>query len=289
MMKNNDFCVFILTHGRADKVITYKVLRERGYTGKIYLAVDDEDKQLPQYKEKYGDEVIVFSKSEAGKMFDPMDNFNERRTITFARTYAFELAKQVGVRYFIELDDDYNDFIFHFNKDKEFKASKIHDLDAVLDILIDFLKATPIQTIAMSQGGDFIGGPNGFFGKKIFLRRKAMNSFICDVNRQFAFKGTFNEDVNTYVGLGNLGHIFFTNNIPCVQQGQSQQNAGGITEAYKKFGTYVKSFYSIMVNPTAVKIGVMGQVDRRIHHKIIWKYAVPKIVSEKWRKVQRSC
>ena len=40
-MKNN-FAVFILTNGRANNVITYKVLRKQGYTGKIYLMVDDE-------------------------------------------------------------------------------------------------------------------------------------------------------------------------------------------------------------------------------------------------------
>lgn len=32
-MTRNDFAVFILTHGRADKVETLKVLKKRGYTG----------------------------------------------------------------------------------------------------------------------------------------------------------------------------------------------------------------------------------------------------------------
>lgn len=284
MMRNKDFCVFILTHGRADNVMTYNKVRKHGYTGRIYLVVDDEDTQLPRYKELYGDKVLVFSKEEASALFDPMDNFNEKRTITFARTYAFELAKQVGVRYFIELDDDYHSFTFRFTKEREFKERNTYSLDAIFDILIDFMKATPTQTIAMAQGGDFIGGAQGLCGEKIFLHRKAMNSFICDVERPFTFRGTFNEDVNTYLRLGNTGSLFFTNNMVCVHQGVSQQNKGGITEAYKRFGTYVKSFYSVMTNPTAVKVAVMGDTDKRIHHKVLWRHAVPKIVSEDWKK-----
>lgn len=50
----DDFCAFILTHGRPDKVLTYRTLRRAGYTGKIFIVVDDEDKtrnqvMLPTY------------------------------------------------------------------------------------------------------------------------------------------------------------------------------------------------------------------------------------------------
>ncbi|EFC6976332.1 hypothetical protein DFZ72_21860 [Escherichia coli] len=37
----DDFCAFILTHGRPDKVLTYRTLRRAGYTGKIFIVVDD--------------------------------------------------------------------------------------------------------------------------------------------------------------------------------------------------------------------------------------------------------
>ena len=46
----DDFCAFILTHGRPDKVYTIKSLRDSGYTGKVFLVVDDKDKTLPEYK-----------------------------------------------------------------------------------------------------------------------------------------------------------------------------------------------------------------------------------------------
>lgn len=77
-MRHNGFVAFILTHGRPDRVLTYEKLRKHGYTGKIYIVCDDEDKTLPEYRKRFGD-VLVFSKSEIAKTFDEGDNFGDRR------------------------------------------------------------------------------------------------------------------------------------------------------------------------------------------------------------------
>ena len=80
-MKNN-FAVFILSHGRADKVITVKSLRNSGYTGKIYIICDNEDEQIPRYQENYGkDNVIIFNKEYAMSITDTIDNFNDKRAV----------------------------------------------------------------------------------------------------------------------------------------------------------------------------------------------------------------
>ncbi len=47
-MKDN-FCVFILSHNRHDRVYTYDTLKEKGYTGKIFIILDDEDKSHHKY------------------------------------------------------------------------------------------------------------------------------------------------------------------------------------------------------------------------------------------------
>lgn len=108
-MRHNGFVAFILTHGRPDRVLTYEKLRKHGYTGKIYIVCDDEDKTLPEYRKRFGD-VLVFSKSEIAKTFDEGDNFGDRRAIIYARNACFELARQIGATHFIELDDDYTYF-----------------------------------------------------------------------------------------------------------------------------------------------------------------------------------
>ena len=63
MKMMNNMAVFILTHGRADNVITTKTLRKQGYTGKIYYIVDDLDDQIDRYIQNFGKEnVSIFNK-----------------------------------------------------------------------------------------------------------------------------------------------------------------------------------------------------------------------------------
>lgn len=283
-MRTNDFIVLILTHGRANNVVTYNSLRACGYTGPICLVVDDEDEQIGDYKKNYPGEVFVFHK--AGVGCDTFDNRKERRVILFARNAAFEVARTLGYRYFVELDDDYEGFSTRFTKDGLVRGKKECNLDEVFSAMVEFLKNTNIATIAMAQGGDFIGGRDGTNLKAIKMLRKAMNSFVCDTKRQFEFGGRINEDVNTYTTLGSRGMLFFTHNVVMLHQKLTQSNKGGMTATYVDGGTYIKSFYSVITMPSAVKISVMGNKNMRIHHKVFWRNCVPMILRETIKKIK---
>ena len=284
MMRNENFAAFILTHGRPDSVKTYSALKRSGYTGRIYLIVDDEDSTIEEYKKKYGNQVIVFSKEEISKTFDQADNFTDRRSIVYARNACFEIAKNLNIRYFIQLDDDYSTFSYKFDKDLNQKERGIKQLDKVFDEILDYYKEIPALTIAMAQGGDFLGGEQGRFKKSLHLMRKAMNSFFCDTQRPFKFLGRVNEDVNTYTNLGSKGGLFLTIPNVKISQQTTQKNKGGMTELYLESGTYIKSFYTIMFNPSSVKISEMGEKNRRIHHNINWNNTTPCIIEEKYKK-----
>ena len=146
------------------------------------------------------------------------------------------------------------------------------------------MDASGAVTVAFAQAGDFIGGAQSNTFQKGLIR-KAMNSFFCRVDRPFQFFGRINEDVNAYVKLGSEGKLFFTVTDVGLVQTETQQNAGGLTEAYLDLGTYIKSFYSVMYCPSCVKIGIMSGSDYRLHHQVMWRNAVPQIMDEKWRKV----
>jgi len=118
----DDFCVFILTHGRPDNIPTIRSLERCGYTGKVYIVIDDEDKTSQQYYDNYGDKVLMFSKIEILKTFDQGDNSDDRRSIVYARNACFDLAKKVGVTYFIQQDDDYIDFAYRTNDNFEYHS-----------------------------------------------------------------------------------------------------------------------------------------------------------------------
>lgn len=280
----NNFAAFILTYGRPNNVKTYDSLKKMGYTGQIYLLVDDTDSTLPEYQKKFGNQVKVFSKKEIAKKFDSADNFTDMRTIVYARNASFEIAKELGIRYFIQLDDDYTAFSYKFDNQLNFKERYIKQLDKVFEAFLDYYKTIPALSIALAQGGDYLGGKKGAFKNSLHLMRKCMNTFFCDVQRPFNFIGRINEDVNTYTYLGTQGNLFFTiPNVKITQQ-TTQKNEGGMTELYLDSGTYIKSFYTVMFCPSSVKIAEMGEKNRRIHHQINWNTTVPKIIEEKYKK-----
>ena len=281
----NDFVAFILTHGRPEKVYTIEALKNAGYTGRIVLVIDNEDKTADQYYEKFGKEnVVMFDKLKKSKEFDTIDIGRDRRAIVYARNACFDIAKDLGYKYFLELDDDYTNFRQRFIKDNgQFGSWYLKDFDAVVDCMIEFLETSGALTVAFAQTGDFIGGS----GSKVFkdkLARKAMNSFFCKTENKFDFIGRINEDVNTYVNLGSKGHLFFTVSDMSLDQTQTQANSGGMTELYLNAGTYVKSFFTVISNPSSVKLYTVGSSHKRIHHSIDWDTAVPKIISSHFKK-----
>lgn len=286
-MESKDYIVFILTHGRADNVVTYRTLRRQGYTGRVGFVIDNEDKQAKRYKDNFGAEnVFVFDKGAIAETFDEVHKA-DRRTVVYARNACFEIAKEIGVKYFIELDDDYEFFCFDFDGEWRWltRVENLPNLDAVFSILWDFFLDTPCKSFAMAQGGDFIGGAAGSHGGEVTLLRKCMNSFFCSTDRPFQFTGRINEDVNTYTMEAHRGSLFLTTNQVSLNQKQTQSNDGGMTDVYLDSGTYIKSFFSVIVCPSAVKVSLMGGGgQKRLHHFVSWNNCAPKILRERYRK-----
>lgn len=279
----DNFVAFILTHGRPDNVITYKSLRKQGYTGKIIVVIDDEDTTADRYYENF-DDVEMFSKEAIAKTFDEGDNFNDRRSIVYARNACFEIAKKRGYKYFIQLDDDYRRYEYRVYNEQKQKPIRIKNLDNVFGALLDFYKKTNFATIAMAQGGDFIGGKNNKMAKRPTIYRKAMNSFICSTDRPFTFQGRINEDVNTYTSEASKGLLMGTIPLVALVQKTTQSNKGGMTDIYLDNGTYVKSFYTVLFSPSSCKVRPMGDTRMRLHHAIDWDRAVPKLIKESLKK-----
>lgn len=300
---NHNFCVLILTNGRPDRVHTLKTLNRHGYTGDWFLVVDDEDKTADQYIENFGkDKVIIFDKKAAAKQFDEADNFEDRRAIFYARNASFDIAKDLGYKYFVQLDDDYDSFRWRMSPEIEYSSKMLSDsktynsLDKVFNTILDYLEATPrLTTICMAQSGDFIGGGGSKMLQDQF-RRKAMNSFFCDVDRRFEFQGRINEDVNAYTSLAHQGVLMLTTAFVSLNQKTTQSQDGGMSTIYLASGTYVKTFYSVIVHPSGVKVSVLFNTSARkgvgpktneqfrIHHRISWNNTAPKILRKNIKK-----
>lgn len=292
-MIRNDFAVMIISHGRADNVLTVKTLRRNGYTGRIYLVVDDQDDQADRYRENFGAEnVLVFSKEEMYWKCDSMENAHNMRAALYARIACFELARKVGLKYLLQLDDDYTGFYFRWISGDVLRAAECHKLDDPFSAALDFLIASDADCVAFAQDGDYVGGISST-AASVPLLRKTMNTFFCRTDRPLKFSGVMNDDVNMYVPGTLRGRLLFTLTSFAIVQPLTQAVPGGMSEVYKDCGTYLKTFSTVMMAPAFVKVSMLrgGKAGAehqhwRIHHHVRWENCAPKILSEKWRKAK---
>lgn len=287
MVKNKDFCILIISHRRSNSVVTWQTLDKKKSKYPRYIVLDDTDDEIELYERKFGkDKVIVFNKEEIAKTTDHGDNFWNLKTTTHARNACYNIAKELGYTYFLVLDDDYT--AFNYRIDENFKYPKIakpvSNIDKIIDLFLDYYKTIPAKSICMAQGGDYIGGNNGFGIGRTNYSRKAMNSWFCSVDRPIKFVSRLNEDVNTYLTLGTIGDIFLTIPFVSLTQKATQKTKGGMSEEYIESGTYVKSFYTVMYCPSFCKVDLMGTKNKRLHHKINWNHASPRIISNEYKK-----
>jgi len=278
----NDYCVFILTHGRPDKILTDKTLRKCGYTGEIFYVVDDEDKTQGRYRERYGEKVCIFEKKEMADKIDEANNFDNRKVIVHARNYCFDLAQKLGYRYFIELDDDY--YGLEYKYPDSVGDVNVKNMDIIFNLIFNYYKSANFASICLSQNGDFIGGVDNGKGQYRFNKRKCMNSFFCSTERRFWFTGSINEDVNTYTTLASRGLLFYTIPFVAINQKDTQKQKGGMSDIYLTNGTYIKSFTTVMMQPSSVKVSMMNARHKRLHHSIKWINTVPCIIREDYKK-----
>lgn len=292
-METTKYAIFIPSRGRPRHIVTVRTLIKRHVEAPIYIVLDDTDPTLPQYQHIFGSYAIAFSRAEYAKRYDPADILPETDTpsLLYARNAVYDIAQSLGFTYFLVLDDDYDDFCFRFSFSQHedtyslrFVYKPVKNLERVFQAVWTFYRAIPAKIVAFAQTGDFVGGAYSRHALHVTLLRKAMNVFFCSTERRVEFVGRVNEDVNTYVYYGFRGDLFLTIPFCIVHQETTQQQAGGMTPTYKRFGTYTKSFYTLLYQPSSVGIGGIGYKYRRIHHAINHNATFPLILPESCRK-----
>lgn len=280
------YCVFILCYNRPKMCKTLTTLIDRcRYKGDYKMILGSDDPLLQDYIDTYGkDNIYIFNKEDY-MWVDKQDTFGRLNCVVYARNAVFDIAKELGYKYFIVLDDDYTEIRYRFEKDGMLSSRYCKDADELFQIMFELLESSPkIKCVALAQTGDYIGGLGSALlsGKTV---RKIMNSWFCSTSKRFIFTGTINEDTTAYTTLGSRGDLFLTVQHASINQADTQQLNGGLTDVYLDLGTYVKSFYSVMSCPSAVKINMMGDIHYRIHHHVNWNNCVPKIISSKYKKL----
>jgi len=272
---NNRFAVFILSHGRAKTLTSYDVLRKSGYTGDVFIIVDDLDEQKDDYISIYGDKVIIFDKNKFYKLTDTMEPSGELRSITFARNASNVIAKQLGLTYHAQFDDDVTGLYHKYiGKDGKLKTRRITDFDSVVCAILDFLDDTGAVSCGLVDTGSLFGGASGPFRNG--LAYNFNQTVICRTGA-LDFVGLGNQDVNALMLNSPRGKLLFE--LYCIAHSVSKPgNAGGMTEMYKVRGLYHKIFLFVMCAPSMC---YMTEENKLVIQR---KNVVPKILSSRWKK-----
>jgi len=268
--------VLILTHGRPKEQKTLELLRKSGYTGRIWLVVDDLDETLDEYRRIYGDSVIVFDKQAYREITDTCDNTKNLATVVYARNASYDIADELGLDYFVQCDDDIMSLAYRYRDKGKLKGLNVRDMDGVFEAYVEFMKAGDFPVLGFGAEIDTVGGRL----KEVVF--DLYQIFICRTDRRVDFIGTVNEDTNTMCLLNSVGAL--TPKVCTVQYSSDERgtNKGGLSRLYTEFNEYLRMFYTVMVFPSGVKISKGRTIEFSL--KKSKNNIVPRIVREDVKK-----
>ena len=288
-----DFLIVIFSFKRAKLLYktTMQTLDRHLSKARRVIVVSDDDPTLDQYVRYFGREnLYIINKDECQKErpVDLGDAYSFKGVISWARNAQFKVARDLGYKYFVSLEDDYTEFATRAPyRDSLLISSRnsfTERFDETAEVHFRLLDSAPfLNSVGMAQGGDYICGLENSFYKQGY-RMKTMNAIFYQTDREYEFMGRINEDYTAYIVNDQLGRLSITLPGFAVIQGQTQKNAGGATDVYKAYGTWLKSMYSVMFSPSCVSIGVLSWKSIRTHHNCTWKYCDVKVISSKCAK-----
>ena len=208
-MRNKNFAVFILSHGRANNIKTVNMLKRFHYTGDWYVVIDNEDDQEELYRNEFGDHIIQFDKRDYVSKIDLGDMDTDRRVGVFARNFIQDEAERLGYECHLQLDDDFSEIAIRYADDDKLQSMMVTDLDTVFDACLDLFLSTPLTALSFALSSDYIGGvASDRFQAGMF--RKTMGSFFLKAKDKFQFVMRMNDDITSCILHGSRGKLFYT-------------------------------------------------------------------------------
>lgn len=276
----------ILSYGRKDGMtITYNSLRQSGFTGEIYILVDDKDSRLPDYRAVYGEKnVLVFSKSEVAVYCDLGDNDTEQLNCAMiARNAVYRFAENINTEFLLICDDDICEFQCRYTNEDEniLKSLKVRNLDEWLDILSTFLDDARVYGVGFDTAGQLIGGINAGEIRQ-FQRPRVAQCYLIKRGKPIIMPGRSQEDITASVLYNQRGKVCVSFGCVRIVTHAVESLKGGMTEAYSLMGDIRKNIYPVMYNPGVCRIMSLrnaGFGRERTHIKVRHGY-LPKFIPE---------
>lgn len=284
----DDFAIFICTHGRPNKQLTLEALKNCGYTGKIYLVLDDTDETIQQYLDIYGTEnVIIFNKNyyiNADK-YDNGSNELHPKCIVYAKRAVEDIANQLNFKYFAIADDDITKFSLRYPVANSAKRFKITDFDSVLSAYINVLSCD-VAAIGFGHVTSYCGGANSFSPENLSKRYLPYQFILRNGNTKVNWTSWFAEDDITELSDGKIGKLWLV--VPYVMQETEPigdiNATGGMVDTYKKDNMFVLNFNVIRFCPQSA---ILRYKPGKLNRYVITRYydrCFPQLISEEYKK-----
>lgn len=242
--------VYIKSHGRPGKQLTYNTLRNAGYTGDIVLVIDNEDKHGQGYLEfvKHDDRtwLHVFNKQRFVDTIDCGTSCPKRDVNLYAWAACEEFAIQDKQNFFIMADDDITGFRFRYKDGEHLRSLKItQNLDQIFRLVEEYMLSCNVS--AMSTGI-----PQMYFSgdieKDLWKWRVPYTFVFRNANYRLAWVSEYEEDIITAIQASLNGQYLSV--LPIVQRETIEigTNYGGMHNSYTN--SFKNAQYGYIWNPS---------------------------------------
>lgn len=282
MMKNNEIDIFIPSYHRPHNNKTADFFIRNGYDPKkIHVILDSEADDIAEYEQEAkinGFQLHIFDMAEARARYDYVHRPSKsRRSAGQARNMFYDIAKGLGIDFYVVIDDDTNDYQLRpFGK--YIRLANMNDIDRTFVLIKEMMQKRHIGLFGLSQTGEMFESEDT---KQ--LRNKVMNTTF--VNTKYIYRGergVQDDDTSQFVTIQNDG--YFTGSLRSgiiLHQTASATATGGLTELYNECKLLNKALVCVIQFPSAIIAEKQFMNGGRLHHRINARYLIPKIMKGK--------
>lgn len=276
------YSVFIISHGRADRVETYDTLRNAGYHGPINIVVDTDDEK--EYRERFGRDVIAFDKDMIREKADTIYPYKLNSSALYSRIFVEMCADQImSTNAYIVLDDDITNFRHRYIENGSIKTAPVVNITKVFDNYIEYMLTANIATLSFIYNMFFVSGVE-CLNRRVADSRHTYQIHIRNLNCKVDWTALANNDTITELNTMKLGYLWWS--LPFIDFDAVPMNtkSGGMKEVYDSVSDYEKNFLAVISCPNCCKVGYSESTRGKIRIVEDKHTSYPMIVSSRYRK-----
>jgi hypothetical protein len=244
---------------------------------KIHVFIDSETDDIAKYESschEFGVNLHVFDMDEARRRYDYVHRPSKaRRSAGQARNMFFDYAKENGIDFYVAMDDDTQNY--QYRRLGKYRQATGEDVRRVYSSVEDFMRRRKIGLFGLPQTGDYLGGND----RRFFIKKVMNTTFYLLPYVYRGERGVQDDDTSLFTGVMNVG--LFTGSPGyglTLLQTLSATSKGGLTDLYHECKLLNKALVCPIQFPSAIKAEKRKDNGGRVHHKINYRYLMPKIL-----------